>query len=413
MKKIAIITPFLANGGLEKVAIVGAQELSKDFNVTLIVMDTFHIDYPYDGKMIDLKVSLMHRGYIRRLFNTIKSIFKLSKLKKLHKFDVVISHGELANIPNVFSGGKSNILTIHGNRFAFKTDFQGRFVTRIIKYIYSLKNVFKIVTVSEGIRESFIEKLVISPNKITTIYNPYNIEEIKKLATESLDSFSALFNNNILTITGRLTKQKGQWFLLRIFKQLKNNNPDMKLVILGDGDIKDKLIQLSNDLGLKTYSKWCDKPYNDEYDVYFLGFVSNPFKYVAQSDLFIMTSLWEGFGNTIVEAMACGVPVISTACQSGPSEIINPRLINASQIDNPDYTGFGVLMPIFQKEFVEAREKLDQKEKLWVETIEKLLADDEKLKDYSNNGIQRANVFEVQLIVAEWKSLINSALGLK
>lgn len=411
-KKLAIITPFLANGGLEKVAIVGAQELSKDFDVTLIVMDTFHIDYTYNGKMIDLKVSLNNRNIFKRLFNIFKSTVKLRKLKKQQNFDLVISHGELSNLPNVFSGGQNNILTIHENRFAAVKDIQGKFVNIIIKYIYSANNVFKIVTVSEGIRKSFIEKLNLNPDKISTIYNPYDIDEIKSLATEDLHEYSALFNHEVLTIAGRLTIQKGQWFLLRIFKQLKIHNPQLKLVILGDGEIKEKLLKLSKDLNLKTYSCWSDNKLDDNYDIYFMGFVKNPFKFIAQSKLFIMTSLWEGFGNTIVEAMACGVPVISTACQSGPSEIINPQLENASKIELPDFEASGVLMPIFHKEFVKAHMDLDSQEKLWVKTVKCLLSEDSKLLEYSQKGLKRAEDFQVKPIMSEWKSLIDSVLDI-
>lgn len=410
MKKIAIITPFLANGGLEKVAIVGAQELSKDFDVTLIVMDTFHIDYPYGGKTIDLKVSLINRNIFKRLFNIVKSTLKLRRLKKQHCFDVVISHGELANLPNVFSGGKNNILAIHENRFAAVKDAQGKFVNRIIKYIYTAKSIAKIITVSEGIRLSFIDSLGLHPNKIQTIYNPYDVDEIKQLATEDLNDFSILFDHNVLTITGRLSLQKGQWFLLRIFKQLKKINPELKLVILGDGELKEKLIKLSNALELKTYSKWSDNEFNANYDVYFMGFVKNPFKFVAQSRLFIMTSLWEGFGNTIVEAMACGTPVISTACQSGPSEIINPQLEKANEIDQPDFICSGVLMPIFNQGFVGATADLDSQELLWVKTLAALLLNDQQLQDYSRLGLMRAEDFQVKPIVSEWKALIDTAL---
>jgi glycosyltransferase involved in cell wall biosynthesis len=414
MKKIAIITPFLANGGLEKVAIVGAQELCKDFDVTLVVMDTFHIDYPYDGEMVDLNVSLLNRNIFKRFYNIVKSTIKLKKLKKQKDFDLVISHGELANLPNVFSGGTKNILAVHENRFAAVKDVQGKFVNRIIKYIYSFKSIVKIITVSEGIRTSFIDNLDLNPDKIITIYNPYDVDDIKSLATEDLNEFSTLFNHKVLTITGRLTIQKGQWYLLRIFKQLKKQNSQLKLVILGDGEIKDKLIKLSNDLGLKTYSIWSDDKagtkFNDNYDVYFMGFVSNPFKYVAHSRLFVMTSLWEGFGNTIVEAMACGVPVISTACQSGPSEIINPQLKDANKIEKPDFDGSGVLMPIFKNEFVGENSELDTQEQLWVKTLGCLLSDDNKLQQYSTKGLERAEDFQVRPIMSEWKSLINSAL---
>lgn len=411
MKKIAIITPFLANGGLEKVAIVEAKELSKYFDVTLIVMDTFHIDYPYSGKMIDLDVSLMDRGILKRLYNIVRSTLKLRKLKKEHSFDLVISHGELANLPNIFSGGEKNILVVHENRFAAIKDMQGKFVNRIIKYIYSARSVSKIVTVSEGIRESFIKTLGIKQDEIMTIYNPYDVDEIKTLATEELGEFTSLFTHQVLTITGRLTMQKGQWFLLRIFKELKELIPNLKLVILGDGEIKEKLIDLSEELELKTYSIWSDNLFDDSYDVYFLGFQKNPFKFVHSSKLFVMTSLWEGFGNTIVESMACGTPVISTNCKSGPGEIINPGLENNVILNEPNFDGFGVLMPTFKHKFVGAKEELKEREELWIDTLEQLLNDDIKLAQYSKDGIQRAEDFRLDVIMEEWKNLIDSILN--
>ena len=275
-KKIAIITPFLANGGLEKVAIVGAKELSKYFDVTLIVMDSFHIDYPYNGKMIHLKVSLMDRGIFKRLYNIVSSTLKLRKLKKEHDFDIVISHGELANLPNVFSCGekRKNILVVHGDRFAEAAlvDVQSRFISKIIKYIYFAKNISKVVTVSEGIRESFISHLGIKDHDIVTIYNPFNLDEIKTLANEPLDKYNHLLTHDILITAGRLTMQKGQWYLLRVFNELKKSNPDIKLVILGDGEMKEQLINLSENLKLKTYSVWSEKEFDDTYDVYFMGF---------------------------------------------------------------------------------------------------------------------------------------------
>ena len=409
-KKIAIITPFLANGGLEKVAIVGAEELSKYFDVTLIVMDSFHVDYPYDGKTIDMNVSLIDRGIFKRLYNIASSTLKIRKLKKEHNFDIVISHGELANLPNVFSGGKNNILTVHENRFAALKDMQGKFVNKMIKYIYSAKSVSKVVTVSKGIRESFIENLGMNPDNIMTIYNPYNIDEIKSFSKEELGEFSTLFDHQVLSITGRLTMAKGHWYLLRLFRELKKTNPELKLVILGDGEMKEEIIKLSEDLGLKTYSIWSGEAFDDSFDVYFMGFQKNPFKFVKASKLFIMTSIWEGFGNTIVEAMACGTPVISTDCKSGPGEIIYPKLEKIKEVSKPHYDGFGVLMPIFKSEFVAADKVLDGKELLWVKTLETFLKDDERMSHYAKIGLQRAEDFRLETIMKEWKKLIDNSI---
>jgi len=408
MKKIAIITPFLANGGLEKVAVVGAEELSRNFDVTLIVMDSFHIDYPYNGKIIDLEVSLMHRGVFKRIYNIVSAIIKLRKLKKYHDFDMVISHGELANLPNVFSGGEKNILVVHGDRFAEAAlvDVQSRFISKIIKYIYFAKNISKVVTVSEGIRESLISHLDIKDQDIVTIYNPFNLDEIKTLSHEPLDKYNHLLTHEIITTAGRLTMQKGQWYLLRIFKELKKSNPEIKLIILGDGEMKKKLINLSEDLKLKTYSVWSEKEFDDSYDVYFLGFQKNPFKFIKVSKLFVMTSLWEGFGNTIVEAMECGTPVISTNCKSGPGEIIFKKDGMENTITKPIYDGCGVLMPIFDNEFLEANTPLVKKELLWVNTLQILLADDEKLTEYEKMGIQKVEEFSLETIMLDWKKLI-------
>jgi len=411
MKKIAIITPFLASGGLEKVAIVGAEELSKYFDVTLIVMDSFHIDYPYNGKTIDLDVVLMDRSIAKRLYNIISSTLKLRKLKKEHNFDLVISHGELANLPNVFSGGKHNILTVHENRFVALKDMQGKFVNKIIKYIYSAKNVSKVVTVSEGIRESFIENLGMDKTLIKTIHNPYNIEEIKILSKENVGEFSYLFEYDVLSITGRLTMSKGQWYLLRIFKELKKNNLNLKLMILGDGEMKEQLIKLSEDLDLKTYTVWSGKEFNDSFDVYFMGFQKNPFKFVKVSKLFVMTSLWEGFGNTIVEAMACGTPVVSTNCKSGPSEIINDRIVD-SDSRKIYYDGAGILMPIFESKYVGNNMPLCDKEMLWVDTLNELLTNTKKLEYYKLKGLTRAEYFNLDRIMQEWKKLIYNSLNI-
>ena len=409
--KIALITPSLAKGGLEKVVVEAANVLKKEYDITLIVMDNFRTDYPYDGKVLRLDIGLENRGLFSRAFNLFMGMWKLRKLKKEHRFDLVISHGELASLPNILSGGSKNIVVVHENRFAALKDLQGKMVNRIIKYLYSFKSVYKVVTVSEGIRESFIEILELAPDKILSIYNPYDIDEIKNLSTEKLELYSSLFEYPVLTMTGRLTMQKGQWYLIRVFKALKKTNPDLKLLILGIGEMKDELIGLSENLGFKTYDLESEKQYDDSFDVYFLGFQSNPFKFVKSSRLFAMTSLWEGFGNTIVEAMACAVPVISSDCPSGPGEIICPEVKKkGSVLSGANYDGSGVLMPVFENVFVGAEVPLSKSEVLWVDTLHDLLNNDEQLADYAQKGLVRAEDFRTEVIMLEWKKLIDEVL---
>ena len=121
--------------------------------------------------------------------------------------------------------------------------------------------------------------------------------------------FQELFSFPVVINVARLEEQKGQEYLIRSFVRIKKEIPLTKLVILGEGHLEHKLRDLAKGLGL-------------EQDVVFLGWQKNPFKFLAYSKVFVLSSLWEGFPNTLLEAMALGLPVISTDCPSGPNEII-------------------------------------------------------------------------------------------
>ena len=375
-------------------------------------MDTFRTDYPYDGKMIDLGISWENRGLLSRLYNFIKAILHLRKIKKENDFDLVIGHGELASFPNILSGISKNIVVVHENRFAAIKDFQGKVVNFTLGYFLSSKNVSKVVTVSEGIKHSFIKYIEIDEGQITAIHNSYEINKIKKLSKEKIEEpYLKLSSHPVLVTAGRLIMAKGQWYLLRIFAALKKTDPQVKLLILGEGVLQKELINMSEKLGLKTYSVWSDMDFDDSYDVYFMGFQKNPFKYIAASKLFAMTSVWEGFGNTIVESMACGVPVLSTDCPSGPGEIISPEVKQLGlALTTPNYDGFGILMPTFENRFVGSKEPLNDNEQLWVDTVHDLLRDEEKLLDFTQKGLKRAEDFRTEVIMLEWKELINEVL---
>jgi len=260
------------------------------------------------------------------------------------------------------------------------------------------------VAVSHGVKQSLIN-LGIKEEKIKVIYNPYPIDEIRELAEESLEAYEQIFKHPVLITAGRLTKPKGQWYLLRIFKALKEKHKDLKLVILGEGELKDYLVKLSEELGLKTYV-WDRDNLSESFDIYFLGFQKNPFKFIARSKLFVFPSLWEGFPNALVEAMACGVCVVSSDCRSGPREILAPNTDFNYQTQKPEFAEYGVLMPVFEVKYKSAEEPLGGKEIMWVETIDKLLEDENLRKNHSEKAKQRAEDFRIEKIVQEWKEVL-------
>ena len=130
----------------------------------------------------------------------------------------------------------------------------------------------------------------------------------------------------------------------------------------------DKILLLNDNL--ENYTKELDISHN----VVFLGFQSNPFKYLSRATVFVLSSLWEGFGNVIIEAMACGIPVISTRCPSGPDEIITNE-VN------------GLLVPVGDMNAL-------------AKAILRLLEDESLRKRIAEAGRKRAEDFRVKLICA-------------
>ena len=145
------------------------------------------------------------------------------------------------------------------------------------------------------------------PNKIDVIYNPAGDERIIELAKEKVEKNYFKNNFNIINI-GRLTKQKDHITLLKAMK-IVLKKVQCNLIIIGEGSERDNIYKFIQDNNLES-------------NVNLIGYKSNPWKYLSRSDLFVLSSIWEGFGNVIVESMMMGVPVISSDCNSGPSEIL-------------------------------------------------------------------------------------------
>jgi len=140
-------------------------------------------------------------------------------------------------------------------------------------------------------------------------------------------------------------------------------------------------------------------------DIFFLGWKDNPFKYLAKAKVFVLSSLWEGFGNVIVEAMACGLPIVSTDCKSGPREIISPEMDLKKEIKENYYGKFGVLVPAFNLDDKIIADDIIEEEKKMAEAIVKIIFDKNLCEELKNNSLQRAEEFDVKNIIKEWDFL--------
>jgi glycosyltransferase involved in cell wall biosynthesis len=397
-KQIYFLLNSLAGGGAEAVAV----RLSGYLPVANFILLERDVKYNTDKPIFFLGNHSTKTSPIIKTLSIPTYAYKFSKF--IEKNSLVVSFLERANFVNIISKLFRKHRAIISVRMDQQTGHVGlrKLNKLLVRILYPKADL--IIAVSYGVKQSLIN-LGMEEEKIKVIYNPYPIDEIRELAKEPLGSYEEIFKHPVLITAGRLTKQKGQWYLLRIFKALKEKHKDLKLVILGEGELKDYLVGLSEELGLKTYV-WDRDALSESFDVYFLGFQKNPFKFIARSKLFIFSSLWEGFPNALVEAMACGVCVVSSDCRSGPREILAPNTDFNYQTQKPEFAEYGILMPVFEIKYKTANEPLEEKEIMWIETIDKLLEDESLRKKYSEKAKQRAEDFRIEKIVQEWREVL-------
>jgi glycosyltransferase involved in cell wall biosynthesis len=395
---VAFLINSLAGGGAEKVAI----RLSEHLPMSAFILLERDVKYKTDKPIFFLSNHSTKTSPIIKTLSIPTYAYRLSKF--LEKASLVVSFLERANFVNIISKLSKKHKAIISVRMDQQKGHVGlrKLNKLLVRILYPKADL--IIAVSHGVKHSLIN-LGIKEEKIKVIYNPYPIDEIRELAKEPLGSYEEIFKHPVLITAGRLTKPKGQWYLLRVFKALKEKHKDLKLVILGEGELKEYLVKLSQELGLKTYV-WDRDALSESFDVYFLGFQKNPFKFIAKSKLFVFPSLWEGFPNALVESMACSVCVVSSDCRSGPREILAPNTDFNYQTQKPEFAEYGVLMPVFEVKYKTANEPLEEKEMMWVETVDKLLEDESLRKNYSEKAKQRAEDFRIEKIVEKWKEII-------
>jgi glycosyltransferase involved in cell wall biosynthesis len=166
-----------------------------------------------------------------------------------------------------------------------------------------------IVAVSNGVAKDVAALAHLPRQRIRVISNPVLTEELLRKAKEPVNHpWLAPNQPPVVLGVGRLVIEKDFLTLVRAFAQVRHQRP-ARLVILGEGDQRRHLEALSRDLGV------------DE-DVCFAGYQENPYAYMARAQVFVLTSTYEGFGLVLAEAMATGVPIVSTDCESGPREIL-------------------------------------------------------------------------------------------
>lgn len=388
-KSIGIIITRLGTGGAERVAANLSLELSRYYNVILIVFDCSEVIYPHGGELHCLNTP-PGSGFIGKIINLLLRTARTRAIKKKRNIQCTISLLDGPNIVNILSKARDKTIASFRNFRSHELKdhpLTGRLSTRIIARFSDA-----VVVPSKAVLQDLVDNFKIKRDKLHLIYNMCQIEPF---CAEKSDTKTPN-ESGIFAAMGRMVLQKGQWHLIRAFAKVLHLFPDAKLYIIGDGKLHNELKELAEQLQI-------------ERNIIMTGFLKTPNDILANCDVFVLPSVFEGLGNVILEAMALGLPIISTDCDAGPREILAPDTKLDAKSKTIEYAQYGVLVPNCGFGHFNSTDALTMEENLLADAMIRLIVDKELRDRYCKLSLERIVDFSPDIIVSEWRKLIKGS----
>lgn len=363
--RLTLVIHSLSSGGAERVmSIMSNYWAKKGWEITLFTFDDGTVPpfYDLDSRIhnIPLGIAGVSSNSIAAVWNNIDRIQKVRAAICKSQPEAVISFLDTTNVITLLATLGLNIPVLVDEQIHPALYPTGRMWDTLRRWTYPRAS--RVVAVTERALNYFSPQI---RSRGCTIPNP-------ALSIEVAETSDKLLDRPCLIAVGRLEEQKGFDLLLQAFAALKDHYPEWKLAILGTGALRAELESLRARLGLTER-------------VEFKGAVKNPFDFLQQADLFVMSSRFEGFPNALCEAMACGLPVISTDCPSGPQEIIR---------DGVD----GILVP---NEDVAAL----------AQAMQRLMSDEGERKRLAARAPEVTERFSIEKVMGMWEALLQEAIA--
>lgn len=307
MAKISILLPNLSGGGVERIRIVLAHEFARaGYEVEFVLMQArgeLVEEAKASFSVFDLSIS-RSRSLPSALARYLREQRPSVLLAAMWPLTVI------APLAVRFSAHSCQVLVSEHNTLSVQYRDWGRAHRLMLRASttvgYRLAN--RRVAVSEGVAEDIASLSSLPLGAFDVIHNPVPPRPApNEEVTEIAETLWAVPPAARIVTVGSMKAQKNHPLLMRAFARL--DNPDARLMFVGDGAGRDELVSLARELGVAE-------------QVIFAGFQTDPTPFYSTADLFVLSSNYEGFGNVIIEAMACGTPVISTDCPYGPGEIL-------------------------------------------------------------------------------------------
>ena len=403
--RLGILIASLQAGGAERAALGLFEEFSRAGVETSLL--TLHCNRemletlePEPRGLVERRLTSLGSADIRSgtLLKTLLGpwhLLRLAGAKRRLRLDVVLSIMERANILNLLTpGGARRVVSIRSFPsllMSSKTPLKRWLVERL--YGFLLRRADRIVVVS---REAAMDVERLHPEvsgRCDVIYNTCDVERLQARARAPLPAeHAALFDNPVVLAGGRMKPEKGHWHLLRAFAEVARQEPSVRLVLLGDGPLRPDLLGLRDKLGLEDR-------------VFFPGFQSNVLPWVSGARVFVLPSVWEGFPNSLLEALAVGTPVVASDCRSGPRELLAPESDPTRKTTGIDETPSGFLVAAPDGVRRPAGQDLTVEERLLAEAIVRSL----RVEGGTRSALpprERLAEFAPERIIKRWMDLL-------
>lgn len=308
-RKVCFVLPSLAGGGAERVAVEILNAL--DASMWDRSMYLFSREGPYLPQVAsDIHVAgggkasrFARWRALRRFIETTRPDVVMAFLS----YFTVLSAVRMAKTPTkvVFNQGTPVSAFLQDADYEWRRPLRRCVFAAAARLGYAAADL--VIATSRGVAEDLTEAFGVDPAQVRIIPNPVDLDAIRAAAAEPLaEEEAASWIAPVIVAAGRLADVKNYQLLIEALALVRAQVP-ARLFVLGQGDRLDALRRLAAERGVGDAITWC-------------GFQSNPWKYIARADVFALTSRYEGFGNVLAEAMACGVPVVAT--RSGGTEAV-------------------------------------------------------------------------------------------
>ena len=320
--RVGFVLTELVGGGAERSMLTIIEALDREqFAPTLIVFTSRQDHAPPRDLPV---ITLSGRAPLAAL-RLVSRARQLARIARERQLDLLVSFLIGPNVVAVAAGRMAKVPVIIGERSAPRTVLSREntqlrvrgFWSALVKMMYPRASC--VVTNTHGAAKELVEFLGVPAERVAVIPNAIDLDRIAQLADEPIDVALAWPHDPVLVHVGRFTAAKDHETLLKAFATLRTRI-DASLVLVGDGEDEARVRALSHALGLDAH-------------VVFTGFTRNPYRYLARATVSVLTSRFEGLPNALIESMALGIPIVSTACQFGPIEVMG---------DNE----FGILTPV-------------------------------------------------------------------